>query len=79
MTLTGKPQALSFFSYGALMSHFLPSIPTGNTEFFMTNVEQPSLFECDGKIGVGHTERSYYRGDAERVFEPKLLRELYVR
>jgi hypothetical protein len=59
------------------MSHFLPGIATGNTEFFMTNVEQPSLFECDGKTGVGHTERSYFRGDAERVFETALLRAEY--
>ena len=77
MTIVATPKALAFFSYGALMSHFLPGIATGNTEFFMTNVEQPSLFECDGKTGVGHTERSYFRGNAERVFETALLRAEY--
>ena len=61
------------------MSHFLPGIPTGVTEFFMTNVEQPSTFSCDGRLAVGHTERSYYRGNAERIFDAGLLETEYAR
>ena len=79
MNIIGKPRGLGFFSYGTLMSHFLPSIPTGNTEFFMTTVEQPSVFTCDGRNAVGHTERSFYRGDAEKVFDPKQVQSFYTR
>jgi len=76
-TIIGKPKGLAFFSYGALMSHFLPSVPTGITEFFMTNAEQPTVFEWEGRTGSGHTERSFYRGRTERVFDPVLLRAAY--
>jgi hypothetical protein len=79
MEITGIPRGLAFFSYGTLMSHFIPGIPTGNAEFFMTNVEQPSVFRCNGRTAIGHTERSYYRGHAERVFERGLLEQAYAR
>ena len=77
--LTGKPQGLAFFSYGTLMSHFLPGVPTGRTEFFMTNVEQPTVFTCNGRTAIGHTERSYPRLEAEKVFDGETLRKAYGR
>jgi len=77
IVIEGKPRALAFFSYGSLMSHFLPSMPVGVTDYFMTTVEQPSVFRCDGKAGTGHTERSFYRGDTEKVFDPACLRDAY--
>ena len=77
MNIIGKPRGLAFFSYDTLMSHFITGIPTGNTEFFMTNVEQPSVFTCNGRNAVGHTERSYARINAELVFDPRLVRACY--
>lgn len=79
MRMTANPKGLALFAYGTLMSHFLPGLPTGVTEFFMTNVEQPSTFSCDGRLAVGHTERSYYRGNAERIFDAGLLETEYAR
>jgi hypothetical protein len=79
LTIIGKPRGLAFFSYGTLMSHFLPNIPTGVTEFFMTNAEQPSTFIFNGRKAIGHTERSYYRGHAEKVFDGAILRADFTR
>ena len=77
MEIIGKPQALAFFSYGSLMSHFLPSLSTGITDFQFNNVEQPSIFTCNGRTAVGHTERSFCRSEAEKVFDPELLKAHY--
>ncbi len=79
MNIIGKPRGLAFFSYGTLMSHFFPSVPIGNTEFFMTTVEQPSVFSCAGRDAVGHTERSFYRGDADKIFDPAAVESFYAR
>jgi hypothetical protein len=70
---------LAFFSYGTLMSHFLPSFSTGVTDFQFNNVEQPSIFTCNGRKAVGHTERSFCRTEAEKIFDGKLLKANYAR
>jgi hypothetical protein len=77
MSIAAKPKGLAFFSYGVLMSHFLPCIATGVNEFFMTNVEQPSMFTCNGRTAVGHVERSYHRAQTEQAFDPALLQAHY--
>ncbi|MFA5630138.1 MAG: hypothetical protein WC997_01395 [Porticoccaceae bacterium] len=79
MSMIAQPRGLAFFSFGDLMSHFLPSIPTGDTKFHFTNAEQPSIFTSGGRTAVGHVERNYYRGRAEMPFNPERLRQAYGR
>ena len=77
MNIEAIPQALSFFSFGRLQSHYLAGIPYGAVEFPLQNIEQPTEFRWNGKVGYGHTERSYWRADAESASDPAKLRAVY--
>lgn len=76
-TIEAIPQALALYSFGRLQSHYLAGIPYGVLEFPLQNIEQPSEFHMNGKIGHGHAERSYYRADAESASDPGRLRAAY--
>jgi hypothetical protein len=78
MKMHAIPKALSFYSFGPTQSHYLPGIPYGALDFPLQNIEQPTEFRLDGKIGHGHTERSYYRADAESASDPAKLRAAYL-
>jgi hypothetical protein len=76
-TIKAMPQALSLYSFGRLQSHYLAGIPYGALEFPLQNIEQPTEFLWNGKTGHGHTERSYWRADAESASDPEKLRAVY--
>ena len=79
MTITAIPKALSFYSFGPTQSHYLPGIPYGVLDFPLQNIEQPTEFHLNGEVGHGHTERSYYRADAESAANPERLRAAYLK